>query len=46
MDAAGLVRELHQSNKRLAADWDREYQELKEADPQSVNMNEHMSTVK
>ena len=23
MDAAGLVRELHKSNKRLAADWER-----------------------
>ena len=41
MDAAGLVRELHQANKRLAADWEREYQELREAESTVVDLKEH-----
>ena len=45
MDAAGLVRELHQSNKRLAADWEREYQELKEAESTVVDLKEHSHDV-
>lgn len=42
MDAAGLVRELHQSNKRLAADWEREHQELNEMESTVVEMKEHL----
>lgn len=45
MDAAGLVRELHKSNKRLAADWEREYQELKEAESKVVDLKEHSKPV-
>lgn len=45
MDAAGLVRERHQAFKRLAADWEREYQELKEAESKIVDIKEHSLNV-
>ncbi len=45
MDAAGLVREQHQSLKRVAADWEREYQELKDAESTVIDIKEHSRDV-
>ena len=45
MDAAGLVRERHKAFKRLAAEWEREYQELKEAESEIIDIKEHSRNV-
>ncbi len=41
MDAAGLVREQHQSFKRLGKEWATEHQELKDAEAKVIDIKEH-----
>lgn len=41
MDAAGLVREQHQSFKRLGREWATKHQELKDAESKVVDLKEH-----
>ena len=46
IDAAGLVREQHQSFKRLGKEWEKEYRELQEAEQNVVDLKEHVADVK
>lgn len=45
MDAAGLVREQHQSFKRLGKEWETEYRELQEAESKVIDLKEHSQHV-
>ncbi len=44
-EAAGLVRFHHKELLALGTGWEREYQELKEAESKVVDMKEHMASV-
>ncbi len=44
-EAAGLVRHLHKTWLGLGSDWEREYQELQDANSTVVDMKEHSGDV-